>query len=93
MCIFAVVRFSRTGFHPSVNWTAGMVFLWSLLITLWFPWFADGSGNRLLFISLGKVDPHSMASSFLRDSASPNAPFSRIIQEYGRVVASNLMET
>jgi hypothetical protein len=52
-----VVIFTRSDFHPEVNWSTGMVLLWSLLMTLSLPWFDDGSVSHPLFTPLWEAVP------------------------------------
>ncbi len=53
----ATVRFARRGYHPVIHWTAGIVLIWALSMTLWLPWLDAGSGYRTLFTSLREAVP------------------------------------
>lgn len=55
--VFAVIR-SRDFEHAYLlNWTAGMVLGWGLMMTLWLPWLDAGSGYRDMFLSLREKIP------------------------------------
>ncbi len=62
----AVARFIRAGYHPVLNWTAGITLSWALLMTIWLPWFDAGSGYRPLFASLQEAltGRHGVIASF-----------------------------
>jgi len=55
--LFAVICSSRFKHFYLINWTAGIVLTWGLLMTLWLPWFDAGSGYRSLFTSLREKIP------------------------------------
>ncbi len=55
--ILAVIRFTRSDLNPVINWTAGMVLTWALLMTLWLPWLDAKSGYRSLLTSLKEALP------------------------------------
>ncbi len=62
---FAVIRFSRAGYHPVISWTSGMTLIWALLMTIWLPWFDAGSGYRAVLTSLRESLPawHGVVAS------------------------------
>jgi len=54
--IFSIFRTGRYGHSFFLNWTAGMVLAWGLVMTLWLPWLDTGAGYRDMFLSLrGKI--------------------------------------
>jgi 4-amino-4-deoxy-L-arabinose transferase-like glycosyltransferase len=60
MWIFTMVRSSRYAHFYLLNWTAGIVLAWGLLMTIWLPWIDVGSTFRPVFTSLrGHIPSHS----------------------------------
>jgi 4-amino-4-deoxy-L-arabinose transferase-like glycosyltransferase len=54
--LFVVFRSGSFAHQYLINWTAGIVLAWGLLMTLWLPWLDAGSGYGPLFTSLrGKI--------------------------------------
>jgi 4-amino-4-deoxy-L-arabinose transferase-like glycosyltransferase len=51
------VRSRQFSHQYLINWTAGMVLAWGLLMTLWLPWLDAGSGYGPLFTSLREKIP------------------------------------
>ncbi len=55
--LIAVIRSARLPYHPVINWTAGAIVTWGLLMTLWLPWLDARSGYQSLFTSLKEAIP------------------------------------
>ena len=54
---FAITRSARFEHAYLLNWTAGMVLGWGLMMTIWLPWLDAGSGYRDMFLSLREKIP------------------------------------
>jgi 4-amino-4-deoxy-L-arabinose transferase-like glycosyltransferase len=71
MWIFAIVLSSRYAHFYLMNWTAGIVLVWGLLMTIWLPWMDVGSSFRPQFMSLREHIPargHSVMTLGLGES-------------------------
>ena len=55
----AMIAYSSRFAHAYlINWTAGTVLAWGLLMSIWLPWLDAGSGYRSLFESLRENIPY-----------------------------------
>lgn len=59
--LITVTRASFFTHAHLISWSAGIVLTWSLLMTLWLPWFEAGSGYRAMFTSLKERIPSHCA--------------------------------
>jgi len=55
--IAAAAYLNHAGHHPAVNWAVGIVFVWSLAMTIMLPWIDAGVGYRSLCTSFRKALP------------------------------------
>ncbi|MGE5173116.1 MAG: ArnT family glycosyltransferase, partial [Betaproteobacteria bacterium] len=61
-----VMRSSAYEHSYIVNWSAGMVLIWGLVMTLWLPWIDAGSGYRAMFTSLRDKIPSQCRSVMMQ---------------------------
>jgi len=69
--LVVAARSLRQAGPPLLSWTAGLVLVWGLAMTLWLPWLEAGTSYRGLFSSLRSALPghyHCIASMGIGES-------------------------